>query len=149
MGASDPSKVLTCYACTKWIADCHELIQKDRDTHEGGDDEQEFQFMGIPIAGENDGDTDEEWASDESEQEEENSPQGRLTNNVTFAINVDEDATQNLAFQVGPARDGIVLINTLPPASLTPNYYAPLSIEENPNVFQCMNSAVVETTPPQ
>jgi hypothetical protein len=62
---------------------------------------------------------------------------------------VDEDATRNLAFQVGLVRDGIVLINTLPPASITPNYYAPLSIEEKPKVFQCMNSAVVNTTPPQ
>jgi hypothetical protein len=74
MGTSDPSQVMTCYACTKWIADCHKLIEKDRDTHEGGDDEQEFLFTGIPIAGENDGDTDEEWASDESEQEEDNLP---------------------------------------------------------------------------
>jgi hypothetical protein len=148
MGTLNQSKVLTCYTCTKWIAECHELI---KDTHiKGETTNKNFNsWMAISIAGGNDGDADEEWASDESEQEEDNSPRGRLTNNATFATNVDEDATRTLAFQVGPVRDGIVLINTLPPASLTPNYYVPLSTEEKPTVFQCMNSAVVETTPPQ
>jgi hypothetical protein len=140
---------ILCHQCKKSIKEFDDLFDTKTDTREGGDDEQEFQFMGIPIAGENDGDTDEEWASDESEHDEDNSPQGRLTNNATFAINVDEHATRNLAFQVGPVRDGIVVFNTLPPASLTPNYYTPLSIEDKPNVFQCMNSAVVSTTPPQ
>jgi hypothetical protein len=63
--------------------------------------------------------------------------------------NVNDDATRHLAFQVGPVRDGIVLLATLPPASLTPNYYAPLSTEEKLTVFQCMNSSSsTETTPP-
>jgi hypothetical protein len=92
---------------------------------EGGDDEQEFQFLGIPIAGENKGDSDEDWYSDDSQQDEH---KDLHTNNCTTAsINV--PASVSLAFQVSPAKDGHVMIRTHTPIPYHPNPYQILDEE--------------------
>jgi hypothetical protein len=137
---------LTCFACTN-------TLQTDTDTdhqittaltHEEREDEEEFQFKGIPIAGENDGDSEESWereswdTGDDRETEKDS-----FTNNLQWA-NWDTSeahkqgeespwfpqprtvhilATEDITFSVGPRKDGIVKFTTTLPFVLTSNYY--------------------------
>jgi hypothetical protein len=123
MATLDPQALLTCHNCKAWLRDCEDTLGRDLTnnprTREGGDDEQEFQFLGIPIAGENEGDSDEDWYSDDSQQDEH---KNLHTNNcVTTSINV--TASDSLAFQVGPTKDGRVMIRTHHPIPCHPNPY--------------------------
>jgi hypothetical protein len=65
------SQTILCYRCLSTIQKENEIYKDQTRTREGDDDEQEFMFTGILIAGKNEGDKDEDWASDDSEQEEE------------------------------------------------------------------------------
>jgi hypothetical protein len=129
MATLDTQALLTCHTCNEWLRDCEatlgrDLINNPR-TREGGDDEQEFQFLGIPIAGENKGDSDEDWYSDDSAHDE---YKDLHTNNCTTAsINV--PASTSLAFQVGPTKDGRVMIRTHTPIPCHPNPYQLLNDE--------------------
>ncbi len=139
---------LTCFACTNTLqTDTDSQITKAL-THEEREDEEEFQFKGIPIAGENDGDSEESWereswdTGDDRETEKDS-----FTNNLQWA-NWDtseepkqgEDspwfphpstvhilATEDIAFSVGPRKDGIVKFTTTLPFVLFTNYYQPLA----------------------
>jgi hypothetical protein len=55
----NPFKTFTCHACLQWVQ--KSLDPEDRYHNEARDAEEEFQFTGIPIAGENDGDSEESW----------------------------------------------------------------------------------------
>jgi hypothetical protein len=57
----NPFKTLTCHDCMRWVQESLELCSNNEATNhnEGKDDEEEFKFMGIPIAGENEGDSEE------------------------------------------------------------------------------------------
>ncbi len=129
MATLDPTALLTCHNCNEWLKDCEPLLGRDLTnnpgTREGGDDEQEFQFLGIPIAGENEGDSDEDWYSDDSTQDEH---KDLHTNHCTTAsINV--TASDSLAFQVGPTQDGRVMIRTHKPIPCPSNPYQLLDEE--------------------
>jgi hypothetical protein len=135
----NPFKTLTCHDCQQWIQRSLDLSSRNEDKYhnEERDAEEEFKFMGIPIAGENDGDSEESWereswdtgdesatdkdslminfqwanwdTSEESKQREESPlrvPQPRTVH--TFA-------TEEIAFWVGPRKDGIVKTNPTPP----------------------------------
>jgi hypothetical protein len=104
--------------------DKHKLY--DLSSKENGDDEKEFMFTKIPIAGEHDDDSKESWESDESEQEEgEDGPYlGQLITN--------DEATNDIAFRIGPILDGIILqINQIFSIPVTPNYYQSLHLSHS------------------
>jgi hypothetical protein len=52
---------LTCFECIKDLQTKNDNQIKTALTHAEREDEEEFQFKGIPIAGENDGDSEESW----------------------------------------------------------------------------------------
>ncbi len=76
----------------------HESETLDRDTREGGDDEQEYQFLGIPIAGENEGDSEEDWYEDDIEEKEDEEKEH------LFGF-INTDASDDIAFRVGPTKE--------------------------------------------
>ncbi len=129
MATLDPQAILTCHNCKRWLQDCestlgHALPNNPR-TREGGDDEQEFQFLGIPIAGENKGDSDEDWYSDDNTHDD---YKDLHTNNcITASINV--PASTSLAFHVGPTKDGRVMTRTHTPIPCHQNPYQLLDEE--------------------
>ncbi len=95
----NPFKILICHECKQDIKN-EDIPQQNLCVNEGRDDEEEFVFQDIPIAGENKGDSEEDWYySDESEQEEE-----VLHQNFT-SILINADATEDIAFLVGPTQD--------------------------------------------
>jgi hypothetical protein len=138
MGTLNPLKTLTCHACLQWGTQCQDTIHdNDRQAITNKDDEEEFLFQGIPIAGENEGDSDDSWDSETFEP----------TQNVTFALPLHPSrgigatdspagsllsklhlkATEAIAFLVGSVKDGVVQTYTLPPIPLNPNFYQPLT----------------------
>ncbi len=58
----NPFKTLICHECKQGIKN-EEISQQNlhKYVNEGRDDEEEFLFHGIPIAGENKGDSEEDW----------------------------------------------------------------------------------------
>ncbi len=125
MGILNPLKTLTCHDCIQWVAQCQDTIQdNDRQVRQvitNKDDEEEFLFQGIPIAGENEGDSEDSWeseifgyaATDDWESEEE-----ETSSDTCPFISLNSMATEDIAFKVGPVKDGIVRFAILPP-----NYY--------------------------
>jgi hypothetical protein len=128
----NPFATLTCHACQQWKS-TDEDIGSQNDVNQGRDDEEEFRFQGIPLAGENTGDSEEAWCeSDERAQGKEDNKgdseedwysddsqqdvhKDLHTNNcITASINA--TASASLAFQVGPKQDGHVMIRTHPPS---------------------------------
>jgi hypothetical protein len=76
----NPFKTLTCHACLQWIQ--KSLDPEDRYHNEERDAEEEFQFKGIPIAGENDGDSEESWERESWDTgDESTTDKDSLTNN--------------------------------------------------------------------
>jgi hypothetical protein len=120
MATFHPFQPLTCFACTKILQDaCETDHTKTRHTHEERGDEEEFQFKGIPIAGENYGDSVESRESvnsGENEQEEDNLSINSNWLSPVTGINL--PATNDIAFRVGPTKDGVIQINTLSLPSL-------------------------------
>jgi hypothetical protein len=94
-----------------------------RDTRDGGDDEQEYQFLGIPIAGENEGDSDEDWYEEDIEEEEDEDKE------YLFGL-INNDASNDIAFRVEPNKDGIIMSYQTDPIPLHPNQYRILTEEE-------------------
>jgi hypothetical protein len=123
MGTLNPFKT-----CQQWVNASLELSQTkaDRYVNEGKDDEEEFVFKGIPIAGENEGDSEDSWeseifghdATDDCESEEE-----ETSSDTCPFTSLNSMATEDIAFKVGPVKDGIVRFEILPTIPLTPNYY--------------------------
>jgi hypothetical protein len=110
-------------------------------TNAGKDDEEEFKLMGIPIAGENEGDSKESWErkswerGDESATDKdtimnnfqvanwdtsEESKQGEELPRVPHPRTVHTLATEDIVFWVGPRKDGINKTHQLHPISLQP-----------------------------
>ncbi len=134
----NPFKTLTCHACLQWVQ--KSLDPDDRYHNEERDAEEEFKFMGIPIAGENEGDSEESWEREswDTTGDENTTDKDSLTNNFQWATwDTNEESkqreespwtlppriTDDLAFQVGPRKDGIVQTRTHSPLLLTTNYY--------------------------
>jgi hypothetical protein len=99
--------------------------------------------MGIPIAGENVGDSDKGWGSDESEQQEE-----EYLSTVAWLVTVNDEAAIDLAFSIRPIKDGMILDLSHPsPPTITPNYYEPTNALTLPStVYQCINTVVATST---
>jgi hypothetical protein len=124
----NPFKALICHECKQNIQQ-EDITPQDihKDVNEERDDEEEFVFHGIPIAGENKGDSEEDWYdSDESEQEEE-----VLHNNFT-SILINAAATEDIAFLVGPTQDGQIKLPTRTPL---PTYLNPYQILNEEHLF--------------
>jgi hypothetical protein len=122
----NPFKTLICHECKQGIQN-EEITQHNlhKYVNEGRDDEEEFVFHGIPIAGENKGDSEEDWYySDEIEEEEE-----VLHQNFT-SMSINADATEDIAFLVGPTQDGRVKLPTRTPI---PFHLNPLLRSPTPN----------------
>ena len=114
----NPFKNLTCHACQQWITGEEDCANEPNQVNEGRDDEEEFLFQGIPIAGEHKGDSDEDWYNnDEGEEDKE-----ILHQNFT-SISINATATEDIAFRVGPTQDGSVIITTPPTITLHLNPY--------------------------
>jgi hypothetical protein len=68
MGTLNPLKTLTCHECIQWVKQGQATIQDNdrpvRHVTTNKDDEEEFLFQGIPIAGENKGDSEDSWESE-------------------------------------------------------------------------------------
>jgi hypothetical protein len=141
----------------QWIQESKDLCVADNenDYNEERDAKEEFQFKGIPIAGENDGDSEESWERTSWDSEEDGATEkDSLTNHcLTITHRRDGDtheeetlasplprippprtihsmATSDIAFWVGPRKDGIVKIDMTHPITLTPNYYQVLEDDE-------------------
>jgi hypothetical protein len=137
MATLNPFKTLTCHACLHWIQ--KSLDPEDRYHNEERDAEEEFKFMGIPIAGENEGDSEESWERESWDTGDDNTTdKDSLKNHFQWATWDTNEAskqreqspwtlppsiTDDLAFQVGPRKDGIVQTRTKSPLLLTTNYY--------------------------
>ena len=138
MGTLNPLKTLTCHDCLQWVEQSQDTIRDtDREATTNKDDEEEFLFLGIPLAGENEGDSEDSWESEVFGH----------TQNVTFAVPLHPShglgatdspansllsklhlkATEAIAFLVGSVKDGVVQTYTLPPIPLNPNFYQPLT----------------------
>ncbi len=128
--------------CTKTLQTDNAKQIKTALTHEAREDEEEFQFKGIPIAGENDGDSEESWERESWDKgDESETDNDSFTNNFqTVDTSTGEEsprvphprtvhilATEEIAFRVGPRKDGIVKSPTTLPFVLTTNYYQPLA----------------------
>jgi hypothetical protein len=121
----NPFKTLLCHECKQGIQN-KEIRPRNlhNNVNEGRDDEEEFVFHGIPIAGENKGDSEEDWYySDESEQEED-----VLHQNFT-SVSINTHATEDIAFLVGPTQDGRVKLSTRTPIPFHLNPYQLLDEE--------------------
>ncbi len=102
-----------CHECKQGIQIQNEELSPQnlhKYVNEGRDDEEEFLFHGIPIAGENEGDSEEDWYysdyySDDSGKEEE------IVHQNFTSISINADATEDIAFRVGPTKDGRVEIH--------------------------------------
>jgi hypothetical protein len=98
---------LTCFECTKTLQTDNDNQLKTELTHEKRGDEEEFHFQGIPIAGENDGDSVESWEHAISGDSDED----LLTQNHTWfspVQGVNLRATDDIAFRIGPKKDGVI-----------------------------------------
>jgi hypothetical protein len=128
------------------------LDPEGRYHYEERDAEEEFQFKGIPIAGENHGDSEESWereswdTGDDSATDKDSitnnfqwaaaswdknavAKQGKNLPRVPHSRIVHTLATEEIAFWVGPRKDGTVKTHTTSPFTLTTNYYQPLADE--------------------
>ncbi len=66
MDTLNPLKTLTCHDCLQLVEQFQDTIQDNgRQVTTNKDDEEEFLFTGIPIAGENEGDSDDSWESED------------------------------------------------------------------------------------
>jgi hypothetical protein len=142
MASLQLDNVITCHACRKKEEAQINTIAPE--TREGGkDDEQEYQFLGIPIAGENKGDSEEDWYhqnmvrivekddeqdTDVEEEEDEQIPLARIDHTM------DEEASDDIAFRIGPTKDGIMRMKKGKPITLNPNPFQPLEEDEGLNV---------------
>jgi hypothetical protein len=150
MVTPNPFKTLTCHACLQWVQ--KSLDPEDRYHNEERDTEEGFQFQGIPIAGENDGDSEESWereswdTGDDSATEKDSitnnfqwaaaswaknaaAKQGEKLPRVSHPRIVHTLGTEDITFWVGPRKDGIVKTHTTSSFILTTNYYQPLADE--------------------
>ena len=147
MGTLNPLKTLTCHECLQWVEQCQDTIQDNRrHVTTNKDDEEEFLFQGIPIAGENEGDSDDSWDSVDFEP----------TQNVTFALPLHPfrgigtadspvgsllsklhlKATEAIAFLVGPVKEDdmaslkltLSLLFHLPQISTNPSLRSPTTL---------------------
>jgi hypothetical protein len=121
MGTLNPFKTLTCHTCKQWVERSIGNTQENVTKHVNAekDDEEEFLFQGIPIAGENDGDSDNSWASEifGHSDDHRDSKQGGDAPDSDHSYN--QMATNYIAFTVGPVKDGIVKFHSLPPIQTT------------------------------
>jgi hypothetical protein len=95
---------LTCFACTKILQNEHDnQIQATRANRE---DEEEFLFQGIPIAGENDGDSEASWERASWDQEDEDETDNITQNHIWLSPvqGVNLRATDDIAFRIGPKK---------------------------------------------
>jgi hypothetical protein len=117
---------LTCFACTKILQNEHDnQIQATRANRE---DEEEFLFQGIPIAGENDGDSKESWEHASWDQDDEDKTKN-ITQNHTWCSpvhGVNLRATDDIAFRIGPKKDGVIQVMLTSPIPLHTNTYGQL-----------------------
>ncbi len=111
----NPFKTLICHECKQGIKK-----EEIRPQHlhkyvtEGRDDEEEFLFHGIPIAGENKGDSEEDWYDEENRIEEKDDEQEtdieEEENNdlplTRIVYTFDDGASADIAFRIGPQKDG-------------------------------------------
>jgi hypothetical protein len=127
MDTLTPFETLTCHTCLQWVEKSIGITRDNvhKNVKYGKDDEEEFLFQGIPIAGENAGDSEDSWESaifGHSEDSRESEEEGDAPDCDHF-YTMNQMATNYLAFTVGPVKDGIVKFHFLPPIPLTPNYY--------------------------
>jgi hypothetical protein len=134
MSTLNPFKTLVCHDCKTKQFNTSKYSTKR--TKENADDEHEFKFMGIiPIAGEDDGDSQKSWGSDETEDED-------VPSAMHYSIN--DDATNVLAFRVGPIMDGIIVdYNQVFHILVTANYYQSLADSDN-TIYMFMNTTLTE-----
>jgi hypothetical protein len=102
-------------------------IVKTTQIHEERGDEEEFQFNGIPIAGESDGDSVESWESDirgESKQKEDSLTQNHTWLSPVKGVNL--RVTNDIASRIGPKKDGVIHGINHFPIPLHTNLYCPL-----------------------
>ena len=126
----NPFKNLICHECKQGIKN-EELNPHNihKYVNEGKDDEEEFLFHGILIAGENEGDSEEDWYysdyySDDSGKDEE------ILHQNFASISINAAATEDIAFRVGPTKDSRVEIHTRTPISSHLNTYQLLNDEQ-------------------
>jgi hypothetical protein len=123
---------LTCFACTKILQTKHDNQIKTALTQAEREDEEEFLFKGIPIAGENDGDSEESWERkswDKGDESEPDSEEDSITQNHTWfspmhGVNI--RATDDIAFCIGPKKDGVIQVINHSPIPLHNNPYCQL-----------------------
>jgi hypothetical protein len=135
MGTLNPFKTLTCHTCQQWVEKSIGITQENVTKHvnAGKDDEEEFLFQGIPIAGENEGDSDDSWASEIFRRSDDNRDSEKGGDAPDSDHSYNQMATNYIAFTVGPVKDGIVKCHSLSPIPLTPNYYRHL-----PQIIECL-----------
>jgi hypothetical protein len=126
MGTLKPFPTWTCHECLQWVESND--IPKDninKQVNVEKDDEEEFLFQGIPIAGENIGDSEDSWESDFFRNSEDSQESEHATDvpDRDHPYQMNQMATNYLAFTVGSVKDGIVKFHSLSPIPLTPNYY--------------------------
>ncbi len=137
----------TCVPCLDGERALHQTpLARTNDTHATTDDEQEF--GGIPIPTSDVSSDDFSFDDDLSSESEDNKSDTSINcmNSLTLSSNiassgVDSIATVDMAFTLGPVRDGIVLHHTLSPIPSHPNPYSPLQdVNEHVIYRQCMQT---------
>jgi hypothetical protein len=128
MATLNAFKTLICHECRQEIDTKKQFEHQDgrKYINEGRDDEEEFRFIGISIAGKNKGDSHDSWEStifghnsnDSGESEEE-----ETSSNCYPSSKLNLKAIEDLAFMVGPVKNRIVKLHHLPPIPFTSNYY--------------------------
>ncbi len=155
------TQLLTCHRC-KQANQLQDQIDGTANPQQDADDEQEYKFTRIHMAGEHESDYDDAWdnESDESDQEEtEDEPKHKPTIHqcmnaivehvykhvmLSLPVSINTTASDDLTFRLGSITDGIVRTHSLSPIPLTPNYYHPLTLldEHKSTIHQCMNAIV-------
>jgi hypothetical protein len=138
MGTLNPFKTLTCHTYQQWVERSIGITQENVTKHVNAekDDEEEFLFQGIPIAGENERDSDDSWESEIFGHSDDNRDSAAGGKAPDSGHSYNHMATNYIAFTVGPVKDGIVKFHSLPPIPLTPNYYRHL-----PEITECLSGS--------
>jgi hypothetical protein len=121
---------LTCFACTTILQTEHDHQIQAAPPRADREDEEEFLFKGIPIAGENDGDSEERWKceswdkGDEGETDNDSITQNHTWFSPVHGVNI--RATDDIAFRIGPKKDGVIDVSIHSPIPLHTNPYCQL-----------------------
>ena len=132
---------LTCFACTKNLQEEHDNRITATPPRADKEDEEEFVFQGIPIAGENDGDSEASWERASWDQEDEDETDN-ITQNHTWLSpvqGVNLRATDDIAFRIGPKKDGVIQVMIHSPIPLHTNPYGQL-LSLSDDITSCHSS---------